>query len=238
MSGLELAAIRQREWDAEDAREAEEARLRAEAGLGGDALDVADREERKKLKREAQSEAEMYAAWPEAAGVCAADKHPLDYKVNCSARARVCACHCLHLQPLPTLHLQPLPTPAAMRLTVTYSVYTHKYSLGIPTSFSPIVLTCFTPSHHDIHCDTHTLCEHIHRVVYTLTPTHPRPSTLQVPYEAIYALARENFIREIATADEAKFQEICSWVDKEVERQVHPHMRRRAQEVCPLLSQL
>jgi hypothetical protein len=75
-------------------------------------------------------------------------------------------------------------------------------------------------------------------IVYTHShqPTHP--PTLKVPYEAIYALARENFIREIATADEAKFQEICAWVDKEVYRQMSPQMRRRAQEVCPLLSQL
>jgi hypothetical protein len=214
LSGLELAAIRQREWAAEDAREAEEARLRAEAGLGGggvggDALDVADREERKKLKREAQSEAEMYAAWPEAAGVCAPDKHPLDYLVGELQRG-CCVCACV-----PFIHVDPSVSPShtvcvhthtrtpwsyprglAYRVTITYSVYTH----------------------------THT---HTHR-----------PPTPQVPFEAIYALARENFVREIATADEAKFQELCAWVDKEVQRQMPPHMRRRAQEVCPLLSQL
>ena len=102
--GQELAALREREWEAQDVLEAEDMRQRAaDAGRMGEGvgvLDVADREQRKKRDREARSEAEMYAAWPEAAGVCAPDKHPLDYQVHAYVhmyiRRHVCTCACAH----------------------------------------------------------------------------------------------------------------------------------------------
>ena len=108
----------------------------------------------------------MYAAWPEAAGVCAADKHPLDYKVNCSAGA---AC-------VRTCHSYTCINPFHRH---TQSVHTHVLVGHIPTSFSPVLLTCIHPSHHDIHC------------VHTLTPTHPPTHTQGAIRGHIRACARE-----------------------------------------------
>ena len=93
---------------------------------------MADREERKKLKRQAQSEAEMYAAWPEAAGVCAADKHPLDYKVNCSGR-----CVCAYV-PFIHLHKSVSPSHTECTYTRTRGAYTHEL-LTCPVDLHPSI---------------------------------------------------------------------------------------------------
>jgi len=77
--GLALAAVREKELQALD--EAERTRRARVAGVEDGALEVHGASDTMRAEREQQREAEMYAMWPEVAGVCAKDKHPLDYKV-------------------------------------------------------------------------------------------------------------------------------------------------------------
>lgn len=78
--GLALAAIREKEMDSLDQAESAR-RAEVEAASGSGVVDVAGKSDASKVERERQREAEMYELWPEVAGVCAKNKHPLDYQV-------------------------------------------------------------------------------------------------------------------------------------------------------------
>ena len=81
--GLALAAIREKEMEALDHADGVRKAAEVEAVSAAGVLEarVAGRGDAARVERELQREAEMYAMWPEVAGVCAKDKHPLDYEV-------------------------------------------------------------------------------------------------------------------------------------------------------------
>jgi hypothetical protein len=79
--GLAWASVRERELEALEKKEEEE-RIHRSKARGGGVLELAGVKARDKDERERQREAEMYSMWPEIAGVCAKDKHPLDYRLS------------------------------------------------------------------------------------------------------------------------------------------------------------